>query len=113
MFTTLDQFFANVVYCSLVLDRWQQLPASGLHPGLRVLLGPVTIWTLEIVQNYAFLLAFGRNTAWCYTGCRYGYCHGAIDLAMVHLWWGLAAVGTRSPPYRIYIDPSAALIDWL
>ena len=30
-FTTVDQFFANVVYGSLVLDRWQQLP--GLHPG--------------------------------------------------------------------------------
>ena len=82
-FTSVDQFFANVVYCSLVIDKWQSMAISVW---LRVLLGPLTIWLLEVVQNYALLLAFGRNTAWCYTGTDYGCCHGAIDLAMLHLW---------------------------
>lgn len=80
VFSTVDQFGANVVYGSLVLDRWQR---ADLRPYARVALGPATIWILEIVQNYLLLLAFGRNTAWCYTGCRHAYFHGAIDLAMV------------------------------
>eukprot|EP01043_Picozoa_sp_COSAG02_P041437 COSAG02_NODE_3435_length_6748_cov_4.963303_5_plen_346_part_00 len=89
-FTTVDQFFANIVYCSVVLDRWQLMTFEVWW--LRVLMGPLTIWLLEVVQNYALLFAFGRNTAWCYTGATYGYCHGAIDLAMCHLWWMLATV---------------------
>ena len=89
-FTTVDQFFANIVYCSVILDRWQLMTFEVWWT--RILMGPLTIWVLEVVQNYALLFAFGRNTAWCYTGTAYGYCHGAIDLAMCHLWWILAAV---------------------
>ena len=86
-FTSVDQFFANVVYVSVFLDRWQRL--ESVSPVARVAAGPLTIWVLEIVQNYALLLSFGRNSAWCYTGCPRARCHGAVDLAMGHLWWGL------------------------
>lgn len=96
-FTTVDQFFANIVYCSVILDRWQLLTFEVWW--IRILMGPLTIWVLEVVQNYVLLVAFGRNTAWCYTGATYGYCHGAIDLAMCHLWWILAAVLEVAHPY--------------
>ena len=91
-FTSADQFYANVVYGALALDRWQR--ASTYVSSLqRVALGPLTIWTLEIVENYALLLAFGRNTAWCYAGCHpYDAFHGAVDVSMARLWWGLALV---------------------
>lgn len=85
-FTSIDQFFANVVYTSLFLDQWQR---NALKASTRFFLGPATVWVLEIVQNYVLLLAFGRNTAWSYVGqnCNVGLYHGAIDLSMAYAWW--------------------------
>lgn len=109
-FSTPDQFFANVLYCSVVLDAWQR--SAAVEPWLRVALGPATIWLLEIVENYALLLSFGRNTAWCYTGYPYGYFHGAIELSMCHIWWGIAL--TLEVAYADAVEPAGdALAPWI
>ena len=78
---------ANIVYCSVVLDRWQRLSAvslveqplpPGAESAARVALAPLSFWALEVVQNYTLIATFGRNTAWCYTGWRQARCHGAV-----------------------------------
>lgn len=107
MDTVFLRFFANVVYTSLILDRWQR---NSLKASTRFFLAPCTIWIMEIVQNYILLAAFGRNTAWSYVGqnCNVGLYHGAIDLSMGYAWWivGLALELTYKPA----VLPLAALL---
>ena len=71
-------------------------------------MGPFTIWLLEMVQNYALVLTFERNTASCYVAQPYRYFHGAIDLGMYYLWWNLAVVLEVCYP-RVLIPATKAL----
>ena len=68
-FSSVDQFFANVIYVAVVLDRWQLVGPSDLLNVVvsntairlwRVALSPVSIWFLELVQNYTLIALFGR-----------------------------------------------------
>ena len=67
-FTSLGQFFGNLIYIPVLLDvyAYYLLDPTLYNSYLYVLLFPLNIWVLELVLGRLLILIYGRNIAWCY-----------------------------------------------
>mmetsp|Transcript_37560 Transcript_37560/g.61067 ORF Transcript_37560/g.61067 Transcript_37560/m.61067 type:complete len:218 (+) Transcript_37560:94-747(+) len=86
--TTFAQFWANILYCPVLLFTYKRWVQSKY---LRVLLYPLNIWLLELVVGYSLTFLFGRNIAWFYPegDARFD---GNIRLKYAVVWWALGVV---------------------
>jgi hypothetical protein len=101
-FTSLAQFWGNLVYTPVLLDAYWYLFFGGGGGGgggvvatlLYVLFFPLNVWVLELVLDRLFILCYTRNVAWCYCTYSDAACGGALRLGH-GVWWLLMGVGCR------------------
>ena len=115
-FTSLAQFWGNLLYTPVLLDAYWHLFFGGQSGGgviptiLYVILFPFNVWLLEIVLDRIFVISYKRNVAWCYCTYSDSACGGALRLGH-GIWWLLMGVACRMlfPLLRSYTNALAKM----
>ena len=121
-FTSLAQFWGNLIYTPVLLDAYWYLifgadsgEADGVISTLLYILGfPLNVWLLELVLDRLFIICYTRNVAWCYCTYSDSACGGAVRLGH-GIWWLLMGAGCRIgfPLLRSYTNELANGTSWL
>ena len=98
-YTSAAQFYANVLYAPILLDRFAQFVAWLVMPGPPLIaatvytsLFPLNIWIFEILLGHALVWFYGHNVAYCYDDYRDAFASGCCRLGHGVFWLGLGLV---------------------
>ena len=112
-FTSLAQFWGNLLYTPVLLDVYWYMffgdAGGGVVPTLLYIgLFPFNVWILEMVLDRLFIICYTRNVAWCYCTYSDSACGGALRLGH-GIWWLLMGVACRwlFPLMQSYTDELA------
>ena len=89
--STFAQLWNNIWSHPFISDWFFLVIASAWPSWARILAYPIVIWALELVQSTVITAIYKRNIAWDYSGNKWSFFNGSIDLSMFTEWWCLGA----------------------
>eukprot|EP00927_Polykrikos_kofoidii_P079933 TRINITY_DN76784_c0_g1_i1.p1 TRINITY_DN76784_c0_g1~~TRINITY_DN76784_c0_g1_i1.p1 ORF type:complete len:242 (+),score=15.96 TRINITY_DN76784_c0_g1_i1:39-764(+) len=95
-YTSLAQFWGNLLYAPIVLDAYGA--CLSRFPMLYVLMFPINIWILEIVVGHVIIIIYGYNVAWCYADYTDAFCNDCFRIGHGVWWLSLGLICLISDP---------------